>query len=68
MHFKIICTCIKTLAAKQRIKMKSYCLTCRKYTENIDLKVSGSSNDRVTILSKCAIFEDLLKIKKQNDY
>ena len=35
-------------------KMKSYCLKCRKDTENIDPKVSGSSNDRIMILSKCA--------------
>ena len=36
-------------------KMKSYCLVCRKDTENIDPKVLGSSNGRVMILSKCAI-------------
>ena len=36
-------------------KMKSYCLKCRKYTENIDPKVSSTSNNRVMILSKCAI-------------
>ena len=35
-------------------KMESYCLKCRKNTENIDLKVSASSNDRLMI-SKCAI-------------
>ena len=37
------------------IKMKSYCLKCWKDTENIDSKVSNSSNGRVMILSKCAI-------------
>ena len=36
-------------------KMKSYCLKCRKDTENIDQSVSSSSNGRVMILSKCAI-------------
>ena len=36
-------------------KMESYCLKCRKNTENIDPKVSASSNGRVIILSKCAI-------------
>ena len=36
-------------------KMESYCLKCKKNTENIDLKVSASSNGRVMILSKCAI-------------
>ena len=35
--------------------MKSYCLKCRKNTESIDPKVSGSSNGRVKILSKCEI-------------
>ena len=36
-------------------KMKSYCLKCKKDTENIGPKVSGSSYGRVMILSKCAI-------------
>ena len=35
--------------------MKSYCLKCRKDTENINLRVSNRSNDRTMILSKCAI-------------
>ena len=35
--------------------MKSYCLKCRKDTENIDPKVSNTSNDIRTILSKCSI-------------
>ena len=35
--------------------MESYCLKCRKNTENINSKVSASSNGRVMILSKCAI-------------
>ena len=35
--------------------MESYCLKCRKYTENIDPKVSGTSNGKIMILSKCAI-------------
>ena len=37
-------------------KMKSYCLKCRKDTENINPKVSNTSNGRTMILSKCAIF------------
>ena len=36
-------------------KMKSYCLKCRKVTENINRKVSNTSNGRAMILSKCAI-------------
>ena len=35
--------------------MKSYCLKCRKDTENIDSRVSNTSNGRTMILSKCAI-------------
>ena len=36
-------------------KIESYCLKCRKNTENIDPKVTASGNGRVIILSKCAI-------------
>ena len=35
--------------------MKSYSLKCRKDTENINPRVSNTSNGRKTILSKCAI-------------
>ena len=35
--------------------MKSYCLKCKKDTENINPRVSNTSNGRVIILSKCAI-------------
>ena len=35
--------------------MKSYCLKCRKDTENINAKVLKASNGRTMILSKCAI-------------
>ena len=34
--------------------MKSYCLKCRKNTENINPKVSKTSNGRTMALSKCA--------------
>ena len=36
-------------------KMKSYCLKCKKDTENIKSRVSNTSNGRAMILSKCAI-------------
>ena len=36
-------------------KMESYCLKCKKNTENIDPKVSASSDGRVMTLSKLAI-------------
>ena len=35
--------------------MKSYCLKCRKDTENINPKVLKTSNNRIMVLSKCAI-------------
>ena len=35
--------------------MKSYCLKFRKNTENINLKVSKTSNGRTMSLSNCAI-------------
>ena len=35
--------------------MKSYCLRCRKDTENINQRVSKMSNNRTMALSKCAI-------------
>ena len=44
----------KDTSRKQLIKIKSYCLKCRKDTENINLKVSNTSNSR-KIISKCAI-------------
>ena len=36
-------------------KMESYCLKCRKNTENINPKISASSNGKIMILSKSAI-------------
>ena len=35
--------------------MKSHCLKCRKDTENLNPRVSKTSNDRTMVLSKCAI-------------
>ena len=53
-------------------KTKSYCSRCKKDTENINPRVSNTSTDRTTILSKCAICgsknQDLLKIRNQKDY
>ena len=45
----------KDTSWKQHVKMKSYCLKCRKDTENINPRVSNTSNGRKTILSKCTI-------------
>ena len=35
--------------------MKTYCLKCKKNTENIDPKISSTSNGKSMILSKCTI-------------
>ena len=35
--------------------MKFYCLKCRKDTENINPRVSNTSNGRTMVLSKCTI-------------
>ena len=35
--------------------MKSYCLKCRKYTENINPKISKTSKNRIMVSSRCAI-------------
>ena len=52
--------------------MESQCLKCKKNTENIDPKISSTSNGKEMILSNCAICgsknPDLLKTKKQKDY
>ena len=36
--------------------MLSYCLKCRKNTENINPKVSKTTNGKTMVLSKCAIY------------
>ena len=35
--------------------MKTYCVKCIKDTENINPRISKTSNNRTMILSKCAI-------------
>ena len=35
--------------------MEWYCLKCKKYKKNIDPKVLSTNNNRLIILSKCAI-------------
>ena len=46
----------KDTTCKQPIKMKSQCLKCRKDTQNINPRVSNTSNRTKTILSKSAIY------------
>ena len=52
--------------------MKLYCLKCRKDPEDINPRVSKTSNGRRMALSKCAICGSkkprLLKTKKQKNY
>ena len=47
--------------------MKSYCLKCRKNSENINPRVSKTSNGRTMVLSKRAIWNSKKSrfIKKQ---
>ena len=35
--------------------MESYCLKCKKSTQNIDPEISSTSNGKAMILSKCEI-------------
>ena len=50
--------------------MKSCSLKCKKDTENINPRVSKTSNNRTMILSMILFVknQDSLKIKKQKDY
>ena len=53
-----------------KYKMKSYCLKCKKNTENIDPKVSKTSNGRCYYQNVQYVRvkdQDLSKIKKQRD-
>ena len=40
--------------------MKTYCVKCRRYTENIDPKMIRTKNNRLILKSKCLV----CKIKK----
>ena len=48
--------------------MKTYCLVCKKNTDNTDSKMRKTKNDRLMLLSKCSFCGnkkvDLLKNKK----
>ena len=47
--------------------MSPYCLKCKKNTENINPRVSKTSNGKTMLLSKCAIYGSIKSrfIKKQ---
>ena len=36
-------------------KMKTYCIKCRKDTENIDPKIVRTKNNRLVMQSKCSV-------------
>ena len=42
-------------AENHKYKMKSYCLKCRKDTENINPRISNTSNGKTMLVSKCTI-------------
>ena len=52
--------------------MKSYCLKCRKNTENINPRVSKTNNVKKSYYQNMQYMivknQDLSKIKKQKDY
>ena len=54
------------------MKKETYCLVCRKYTENINPKIVRNRQNRLMIQSNCAVCGnknlDLLKNKKQWEY
>ena len=44
------------MQATYKNKIKTYCVKCRKDTENIDSKVVRTKNNRLVILSKCSVY------------
>ena len=51
-----------TISATYKNKMKTYCVKCRKNTENIDPKIVRIKNNRLVMQSKCSV----CGIKKSN--
>ena len=50
--------------------MLTYCLKCKKDTENVDSEVLKTKNDRTVFSSNCAVCssQEVCKNKKQKDY
>ena len=44
-----------TMDVTYKNKMKTYCMKCRKYTENIDPKMVRTKNNRLIMQSICGI-------------
>ena len=42
-----------TIDVTYKFKMKTYCVNCRKDTENIDPKMVRTKNNRLIMQSKC---------------
>ena len=46
--------------------MKSYCVKCKKETENIDPKMVRTNNNRLVMQSKCSICGTKKFVKEQD--
>ena len=44
-----------TIDVTYKFKMKTYCVNCRKDTENIDPKMVRTKNNRLIMQSKCPV-------------
>ena len=60
------------IARQYKEKMLTYCLECKKNTENEDVKMVKSRNNRIMLMSKCACVAikslNLLENKTLKDY
>ena len=67
----ILITKISYASYKMSYTMLTYCLKCKKDTDNVNLMVIQRKNGRTMLLSKCAICSNkksrFKKNKKQND-
>ena len=48
--------------------MKTYCLVCRKNTDNVNLKIIKTKNGRLQLKSQCSICGNKKKNKKQKEF
>ena len=46
-----------TIDVTYKNKIKTYCVKCRKDTENIDPKIARTKNNRLVMQSKCSVCE-----------
>ena len=45
--------------------MKTYCVKCRKDTENLNSRIFKTNNNRLIMQSKCSIVNVVMKIHKR---